>query len=345
MKRCFLLLFTSAFAFAQAPAPSSSSTPVQAAPRTDQLKARGPEAVAKQDPGRVVATVNGQKVTAEQALKLFRAVPPTELQQIQQRGGGLPAALQQIFLMQHLSSLAAQKHLDQQEPLKTQLEFSKDNLLAQAYINQLGEQTNPSAQDAKTYYDQHPQEFQEAKLSAIIVNFAPSGVKPAPGTPTARTEEQAKAKADDLVKKIRGGANFADVAKTESDHKPSADKGGELGTYPPSKLPKEISDPVLNLKAGQITEPIRESSGFYILKLDGLDKKTFEQSQADIVNQLKNEQVRKVLDQTNAQYQVQVQDTDFFGLPGTANSSTPSLNRPTPGQPKTPAAKLQDSAH
>jgi parvulin-like peptidyl-prolyl isomerase len=353
MKRSFLLLFTSAFAFAQAPQPapqakspaqSAPSTPGVPAPAPGQLKPRGAAAIAKQDPTRVVATVNGQKVTAEQALKLLQAVPANELNQIRQRGGGLPAALQQIFLMQHLSSLAAQQHMDQQEPLKTQIEFSKENILAQAYVNDLGRKANPSADEVKAFYDQHPQDFQEAKLSAIIVNFTPTGAPAAPNAQGARTEAQAKEKADGLVKKLRGGANFADLAKSDSDHKASADKGGELGTFAPDKLPKEISEPVSKLKAGEITDPIRESSAYYILKLESSNKKTFEQAQGDIVSQLKNQQVQKAIDQANAQYQVQVQDTEFFELPGTTKPNTPSLSHPSsPGQPKAPAAKSPSS--
>ncbi len=334
MKRSFFLLFTSAVVWAQAPT-AKPAAPAQATTSTEPLKARGPIAVAQQDPNRVIATVNGQKITAGQALKLLQAMPQGEMQRIQQGGGGLPTILQQIMLMQHLSDLAAQKHLDQQEPVKSQLEFYRENMLAQAYIGQISNTANPSAQTAKTYYDQHPQQFQEAKLSAIIVNFTPAGAPPPPNTPGARTEAQAKAKADELVKKLRGGANFADVAKTDSDHKASADKGGQLGSYSPDKLPKEISEPVFKLKPGEVTDPVREASGFYILKLDSLDKKTFEQAQGDIVTQLKNDEVRKFLDQQNQQYQVQVQDPNFFNLPGTTSSSTPSLARPNaPGQPK-----------
>jgi peptidyl-prolyl cis-trans isomerase C len=303
------------------------------------MKARGPVAVAQQEPNRVVATINGQKVTAQQALKLLQAMPQAELQRFQQSGGGLPTALQQIFLMQHLSDLAVQQHLDQQEPWKTELQFSQANTLAQAYVNQLSSQVNPSAADIKNYYDQHPQQFQDAQLSGIIVNFTPAAATTAPNTPGARTEAQAKMKADDLVKKLRGGANFADLAKTESDHKLSAAKGGALGTFSPDKLPKEISDPVFKLKAGDVTDPIREASAYYILKLDTLQKKTFEKAQNDIVAQLKNDQVRKMLDQQNQQYQIQVQDSDFFNLPGTTGSNTPSLSRPSPGQPRSTASK------
>lgn len=287
----------------------------------------------------MVAQVNGQNVTAGQALKMLQAMPSAELQRFQQGGGGLSTALQQLFMMQHLAQIAAEQHLDQKDPWKSQLAFYRDNMLAQAYVSQITNSANPSSQDVKNYFDQHPQEFQGAKLSAIIINFTPAGGAPAPNTPGAKTEAQAKAKADAAVKKLRGGANFADVVKTDSDHKASADKGGELGTFSPDKLPKEISEPVFKLKPGEITDPIREANGFYILKLDSLGKKTFEQAQADIVNTLKQDRVRKVLDQTNQQYQVQVKDAAFFNLPGATSSTTPSLAHPTPGQPKAAPAK------
>ncbi|MFZ0594034.1 MAG: hypothetical protein WAM39_26490, partial [Bryobacteraceae bacterium] len=141
MKRSLFLLFTSAFAWAQTPTPapstptqSTQSQTAQPGQTPAQVKARGPVAVAQQDPNRVVATVNGQKVTAQQALKLLQAMPQAELQRFQQAGGGLPTALQQIFLMQHLSDLALQQHLDQQEPWKTELQFTQANTLAQAYV-------------------------------------------------------------------------------------------------------------------------------------------------------------------------------------------------------------------
>lgn len=341
MKRSFLLLFASSFAWSQTPPTNPAPIIPPAASSKDQLKPRGPSAVAKEDPNRVVAVANGQKVTAGEAFKLLQSVPQQEMQRLQQGGGGLPAALQQVLLMEHLSQLANQEHLDQQEPFKSQFEFYKQNMMAQAYVNKVSNSTNPSAAEIKSYYDQHPQQFQEAKLSAIIVNFTPTGTAPAPGTPGSRTDAQAKAKADELVKKIRGGANFAELAKTESDHKVSADKGGQLGSYSPEKLPKDIADPVLKLKSGEVTEPIREASGYYILKLDSLDKKTFEQAQSDIVAQLKSEQVKKIIDQ----YQIQVQDSDFFNLPGTTGAKTPSLIRPaagqapSPGQPRVAATK------
>ena len=173
MKLSFFLLFTTAFAWAQSLSPAQSPSTQVGQPKAQpdqsqgQLKARGPVAVAREDPSRVVAMVNGKKVTAAEALRLLQAMPQTELQRFQQSGGGLPTALQQIFLMQHLSDLAVQQHLDQQEPWKTQLQFAQSNMLAQAWVNQISSGTNPSAQDVKSYYDQHSDQFQEQSWTPL----------------------------------------------------------------------------------------------------------------------------------------------------------------------------------
>jgi len=330
MRSCLLFLsasLISTFALAQ-----NTATP-PAAPADTKLKVRGPAAVTQEEPNRVVATINGKPVTAQQAFKALQAMPADQLKRFQQGQGGLQTALQQIYLMQHFADLAVQQHLDQQDPWKTQLDFYRENILAQAYITGLSNSTNPSSADLKTYYDSHQPDFQEAKLSAIFVGFNPPGAPATAGAP-ARTEEQAKAKAEDLVKKIHGGANFTELAKSESDNKQSASKGGELGSFTADKLPKDISQAVFKLKPGEITDPIRENTGFYVLKLDSLNKKTFEQASGDIISTLKNEQLRKAMEDTNKQYQVQVQDPNFFNL-GEANSApTPTLERPVPGQPK-----------
>lgn len=336
-----LFLLVSTVAWTQAPAPSASPASSSPTAPPEQLKVRGPAAVAQQEPTRVVAVINGQKITAEQALAVLKGMPPNELQRFEQTPGGLTNALQQLFMMRHLADLGQQQHLEQQEPWKSQLEFYRQNLMAQAYIGQVSNNEKPTAEELKSYYDQHQQQFQEAKLSAIFVGFTPVGA-PAPtaGTPGARTEDAALSKATDLVKKIRGGADFVQTAKTESDNKQSAAKGGELGSFSPDKLPKEISDSVFKLKTGDITDPVRESNGYYIFKIDNLNKKTFEQSQEEIVAALKNEQVRKVIESNSKQYEIQVQDPDFFNLPGKVGATTPSLAHPAPsahpapGQPK-----------
>src|SRR6478609_2117038 len=103
-----LFLLTSTIAWAQTAAPSVSPTPAP-----EQLKARGPAAVAQEEPTRVVAVINGQNITAEQALKLLKGMPANELQRFEQTSGGLTNALQQLFMMRHFADIAEQQHLGQ----------------------------------------------------------------------------------------------------------------------------------------------------------------------------------------------------------------------------------------
>jgi peptidyl-prolyl cis-trans isomerase SurA len=76
----------------------------------------------------------------------------------------------------------------------------------------------------------------------------------------------AEAKANDLLKQIRDGAAFEDVAKKYSDG-PSAAEGGELGVFERGKLAKELEDQTFAMKAGEVTDVIRTKQGYVILKV------------------------------------------------------------------------------
>jgi peptidyl-prolyl cis-trans isomerase SurA len=75
-----------------------------------------------------------------------------------------------------------------------------------------------------------------------------------------------KARADDVVRQLRTGADFAKIAATYSDA-PDALQGGAVGWRDPNKLPPIFAEALVKLKAGQITPVIKTSAGFYILKV------------------------------------------------------------------------------
>ncbi len=76
----------------------------------------------------------------------------------------------------------------------------------------------------------------------------------------------AEAKANDLLKQIRGGASFEDVARKYSDG-PSAAQGGDLGVFKRGSLAKELEDKTFAMKAGEVTDVIRTKQGWVILKV------------------------------------------------------------------------------
>jgi peptidyl-prolyl cis-trans isomerase SurA len=76
--------------------------------------------------------------------------------------------------------------------------------------------------------------------------------------------EAARSKAEQLVKRIREGANFAEVAIAESKG-PTALNGGDLGWRKTSDLPSLFVDLLPALEVGQVSEPARSPAGFHIL--------------------------------------------------------------------------------
>lgn len=78
--------------------------------------------------------------------------------------------------------------------------------------------------------------------------------------------EAARLKSEELVKRIREGANFAEVAIAESKG-PTALNGGDLGWRKTSDLPSLFADLLPKLEVGQVSEPARSPAGFHILKV------------------------------------------------------------------------------
>ena len=74
------------------------------------------------------------------------------------------------------------------------------------------------------------------------------------------------AKANDLLKQIRAGASFDEIAKKNSAG-PSAAQGGDLGVFKRGTLAKELEDKTFAMKSGQITDVIRTKQGYVILKV------------------------------------------------------------------------------
>ena len=80
------------------------------------------------------------------------------------------------------------------------------------------------------------------------------------------TDAAAEAKANDLLKQIKAGAKFEDIAKKYSEG-PSASQGGDLGVFKRGALAKELEDKTFAMKSGEITDVIRAKQGYIILRV------------------------------------------------------------------------------
>ena len=134
----------------------------------------------------------------------------------------------------------------------------------QVMRDEVGRRINITPGEAQRYFEEHKQEYvqpESVHLNEILVS---TGTGDADDAKIAA----AKAKADDIVAKLKGGADFAQLARTSSDGQ-TAGEGGELGEYKRGDpaLAKVFADATFGLKAGQYTEPIRTRQGYVILKV------------------------------------------------------------------------------
>ncbi len=140
----------------------------------------------------------------------------------------------------------------------------KNNIMQQVVVGKEVGQTlrPPTSKQVQAYYDQHKQEYaqpEQVKLSEILV--------PTPEDATDAQVAQAKARADDVVAKLKAGASFEEMAKQLSAGQTAAN-GGELGEYKRGDLGSSVlEDPVFALKAGEWTAPIRTRQGFVVFKV------------------------------------------------------------------------------
>jgi peptidyl-prolyl cis-trans isomerase C len=259
---------------------------------------------------KVVAEVDHKKYTAREVRELAAGLPPQGKQMFALN----PAvALQQVLLAKHLAEEAAKKDLDKKSPNKEQLEFQRAQTLAQFAVSDFADHVAIPTAEQQKYYSEHGSDFEQAKVRVIYIAFSSGQAK---SDVKVRTEAEAKFKVEDLRKQLAAGADFAKIAKESSEDKESAEKGGEWGIIRHnSKMPEEVLKAIFALKAGEVSQPIKQANGFYLLKVDEFSKQPYEEVANQIFEQMKSEQIRAWFEELNKRFNVKVEDTDFFPRP------------------------------
>ena len=252
----------------------------------DQLK----DDVKQQDPA------NADKLFSEREKDILRDL--IDLQLLIEKGKDL-GITGDTELIKRLDQMRKDMKLDSMEDLEKaataqgiSYEDFKQNMRNQIVREkvigeEVGSHLSITTDEQQKFYDDHKNEMEQPeaiRLSEILILIAPEKPvdKPAPkpGEDSADPLSQeaakqaaeaaslatAEAKAHELLKQIRAGASFDDVAKKNSAG-PSAAQGGDLGVFKRGMLAKELEDTTFAMKAGEITDVIRTKQGYVILKV------------------------------------------------------------------------------
>jgi peptidyl-prolyl cis-trans isomerase C len=214
-----------------------------------------------------VATVNGSPIPRadyDAFLKnLLQGKPATDLTPEQKN-----QVLDELITMKLVSTQAVKDGLDKDPDAAANLEVVRMRILSDAESQKILKGKEPTDAELHAEYDTAIGSMDKTEYHArhILV-------------PT-------KEKADQLIKKLKAGAKFEDVAKAESTDN-SKTNGGDLGWFTTSRMVKPFGDAVKTLKKGDITtEPVQTQYGWHIIKLEDTREVTpppFDQVKAQVM--------------------------------------------------------------
>src|SRR5487761_96000 len=179
-------------------------------------------------------------------------------------------------------------------------QFMTPEKVTLAYVEldetQLAKGIQASDAQLQALYQQQSASFkQDETREAQHILIAVNGNDP-------KADAAAKAKAEDILKQLRAGADFAKLAEKYSDDPGSAKHGGDLGWIERGTMVKPFEDALFNIpKVGDVVGPVRSQYGYHIIKLDGIrapSTKPFDQVRGQLL----------------AEYQKKRADDEYFAL-------------------------------
>ena len=180
--------------------------------------------------------------------------------------------------------------------------YRKNNLTAKIdyvlFENVPADEAKVTPEEARAYYDAHKQEFQSGELRKVqYLWISHDSEKNRMQIPEQKLQEYyntnkeryarpeqvharhillktegkddaaVRAQAEDLVKQLRAGANFEELARKYSEDEGSAPNGGDLGLFGRGRMVPEFEQAAFSLPVNQISDPVKTQYGYHILQV------------------------------------------------------------------------------
>lgn len=211
----------------------------------------------------VVATIEGRTITLPQFMEAFddfsrgySRVPNNMIER--------EKFLDRLVQMVLFSLEARSQDIDKDKLIEFRIRNAIDRILAREYVRrEVLNKAKITDDEIKNYYETHSQEFkrpEKVKAGHILIKV----------NHKAKPEEWAKAKtrAGELKEQLNKGADFAALAKENSDDPATKERGGKLGYFTRGKISREFSDAAFSLKPGKVSDPIKSPKGYHIIEVE-----------------------------------------------------------------------------
>ena len=295
-----------------------AATPEEADETTKAAQAAGDFNGIPVKPGNpVVAKVDGQDITRVDVFRYIKMMP-ANVQQLPPTTV-YPLALEQVINTRMVQNKADKAGLENDPQVTNQLALAKQQIIRGVYIQkELDKQISDA--DLKAKYDEaigKQPATEEIEASHILVDD--------------------KAKAEDIIKKLEGGADFAKLAAEFSSDPGNKDKGGELGWFSKNDMVPAFSEAAFSIKPGEISkEPVETQFGWHVIKVQDKReraKPTFEEVKPMLLTEMRREKLEGMLDQWRKTASVERYDINGDALKGGTNEVAPAAGETPQQQP------------
>ncbi|MBS4082705.1 MAG: peptidylprolyl isomerase [Rhizobiales bacterium] len=233
----------------------------------------------KDDP--VLARVNGVEIR-QSDLDIAEADVGPSLQ-VQEPNARKEALLAYMIDLTALAQAAAKQKLDAASDFEQRMAYAKNKVLMEALLGDLAKKASTDAEMKKLYDESvaKTQPEEEVRARHILV----------------KTEKEAQ----DVLAKLKGGADFEKLAREISTDPSAKTNGGDLEYFTKGQMVAEFSDAAFKLTKGQISQPVKTQFGFHVIKVEDKRMKPVpkfedvkDQVQAFVVRKAQAEVVMKV---------------------------------------------------
>ncbi len=244
------------------------------------LPAGAEEKAADSDP--VVARVNGQEIRRTEVLRELQAMGPQAQSMPPQMV--YPQLLQKVIVTKLVAAKGYEQKLQNDPETKERLKDAEAQIVADVYVRKTI-QPKITEEKVKARYDELAAKYKpedEVRARHILV-------------PT-------EAEANELLKQIKDGGDFAKLATEKSKDSGSAKQGGDLGYFTRNVMVKPFADAAFGMKAGEISsKPVKTDFGYHIIKVEDRRKSSApplaevkEQIQAQVGQELVTQLVKDI---------------------------------------------------
>jgi len=243
--------------------------------------------------------INPNTPTGElQKQALDHLVSQTLLYQEAAKAGTVPsdeevqAQVEQIQKSQNLDQAGFEENLKQRGI--TLPEFTHnvkvDYAIRRFLVENVQDTIQVTPEQAKTYYESNIEQFRQPEqvhARHILLRVDPNG--------PADADAAAKTRIEEIAHELKGGADFAALAKEKSDDRGSAVNGGDLGFFRRGQMVAPFDSVAFALAPGQTSDPIRTQFGYHIIRVE--EKKPaglldYNEVEGRLIQVLRNQRVR-----------------------------------------------------